>query len=163
MDTIHYDVNYPADADDTKKSNILVDSAILARKDYKGSGSPVLYATNETINSMLLARDTLGHRLYKTMQELADALRVSKIVEVPVLEGVTREDADSKQHELLGLIVNLSDYTVGADKGGEVNLFDDFDIDYNRYTYLIETRCSGSLNKPYSAIALEVESTVAAG
>jgi HK97 family phage prohead protease len=163
MYTIHYDVNYPADADDTKKSNILVDSAILARKDYKGSGSPVLYATNETINSMLLARDTLGHRLYKTMQELADALRVSKIVEVPVLEGVTREDADSKQHELLGLIVNLSDYTVGADKGGEVNLFDDFDIDYNRYTYLIETRCSGSLNKPYSAIALEVESTVAAG
>lgn len=163
MYTIHYTVKYAADATDTDKSNTLVDSAILARKDYKGSGSPVLYATNETINSMLLARDALGHRLYKTMQELADALRVSKIVEVPVLEGVTREDSDNKKHELLGLIVNLNDYTVGADKGGEVNLFDDFDIDYNRYTYLIETRCSGTLTKPYSAIALEADTVVAAG
>jgi hypothetical protein len=152
MYTIHYEVAYDAAADTTEKSNALVEAALRARKDYKGSGNPTMYACTDIINDMLLATDKIGHRLYKTTEELATALRVKAVVEVPILEGVTREE-DSK--ELLALIVNLNDYTIGADKGGAVSLFDDFDLNYNKYEYLIETRCSGALYKPYSAIALE--------
>ena len=99
---------------------------------------------------MLLIEDEIGHPLYHSEAELATALRVSKIVTVPVMENKT----DASGNELMGIIVNLRDYNVGADKGGEVNMFDDFNIDYNQYIYLIETRCSGALIKPYAAIAL---------
>lgn len=159
--TIHKEVVYPTGADETDISNALIDAALRARKDYKGSGNPAFYGSTDVINDMLLAKDKIGRRLYATVTELADALRVSKIVEVPVLEGVTRTSGSSIM-ELLGLIVNLGDYTVGADKGGEVNMFDDFDLNFNKYEYLIETRCSGALTKPYSAIALEKKSGASA-
>lgn len=154
--TIKTFVTIPEKADRLEKSDILVDAAIESRIDYKGSGNPVMYASPRTITTMLLARDKVGHRLYKTVEELAAACRVSRIVECPVFEGATRETEDGDTRELLALIVNLKDYTIGADRGGEVNMFDDFDINYNKYEYLIETRCSGALTKPYSAIAIEV-------
>lgn len=154
--TIKKDVTITSGMDRLEKSDAIVDAAIEARADYMGSGSPVMYASTTTINMMLLARDKVGHRLYKTVTELADACRVSKIVEVPIFDKATREEGSKS---LLALIVNLSDYTVGADRGGEVTLFDDFDINYNKYEYLIETRCSGALTKPYSAIALETDTT----
>ena len=154
--TIKKDVTITSGMDRLEKSDAIVDAAIEARADYMGSGSPVMYASTTTINMMLLARDKVGHRLYKTVTELADACRVSKIVEVPIFDKATREEGSKS---LLALIVNLQDYTVGADRGGEVNLFDDFDINYNKYEYLIETRCSGALTKPYSAIALETDTT----
>ena len=140
----------------------VIDEAVLARINYKGSGQPVLYTTEEWITKMLLLKDTTKHRLYKTMEELATAMRVSKIVPVPVMEGLTRtvgEGASAKVYGLIGLIVNLKDYTVGADKGGAVSLFDDFDIDYNQQKYLIETRISGAMTKPKAAIALEQDVT----
>ena len=147
------------DTDDTVASK-LIDMAVLAKKDYKGSGNTVLYANENFITRMLLLKDTLGHRLYGTEQELASAMRVSKIVSVPVMEGATRVDSDEKTRTLVGLIVNLADYRVGTDRKGAVTMFDDFDIDYNQEKYLIETRLSGMLIKPKSAIALE---TVPAG
>lgn len=140
----------------------VIDEAVLARINYKGSGQPVLYTTEEWITKMLLLKDTTKHRLYKTMEELATAMRVSKIVPVPVMEGLTRtvgEGESAKVYSLIGLIVNLKDYTVGADKGGAVSLFDDFDIDYNQQKYLIETRISGAMTKPKAAIALEQDVT----
>lgn len=161
--TIHELVEIPSDGDRLAQSDAIVDAAILSRKNYMGSGSPVLYASIDAINTMLLARDKMGHRLYRTMTELADALRVSEIVEVPVFDNVSRVDEDDTKRYLLGIIVNLRDYTVGADRGGEVNLFDDFDINYNKYEYLIETRCSGALTKPYSAIALESTTSLFSG
>lgn len=151
---IKYDVTIPADADRLAKSDAVVDAAILSREDYMGSGAPVLYAPLSTINTALLARDKVGHRLYRTVSELADAMNVSKIVEVPVMKGFQITDENKKKYNLLGIIVNLKDYSVGADKGGAVTLFDDFDLNYNKYEYLIETRCSGALTKPYSAIVL---------
>lgn len=153
--TIHATVKYDAAGDVTERSNALVEAAVRARKNYRGSGSPALYASNDIITDMLLATDKMGRRLYTTEQELAAALRVTEIVEVPVLEGIQRTDSATKKHELLGIIVNLADYTLGADKGGEVSMFDDFDLNYNKHEYLIETRASGALAKPYSAIALE--------
>lgn len=131
-----------------------IDNAVRARKAYKGSGSPVFYASEDIVTECLLLKDTMGHRLYKTVSELADAIRVSKIVTVPVMDGVTRT-VDGTTRNLLGIIVNLKDYNIGADKNGSVNMFDDFDIDYNQMKYLIETRCSGALIKPYAAIACE--------
>lgn len=159
MYTIHYGVALSSITDETDRSNTLVDAIIRARKGYMGSGNPAMYASTDVINDLLLAKDKIGRRLYSTVSELADTLRVSKIVEVPVLEGVKRTDDDSNSHDLLALIVNLNDYTVGADKGGEVSLFDDFDLNFNKYEYLIETRCSGALTKPYSAIAIETADT----
>ena len=125
-------------------------AAVRARKDYKGSGNPILFTTEDVLTSMLLIEDGIGHNIYKSESEVATALRVSRIVTVPVMEGFKLDNGN----ELLGIIVNLKDYNVGTDKGGEVNLFDDFDIDYNQYKYLIESRCSGALIKPYSAIVL---------
>lgn len=131
-------------------------AAIKARKDYKGSGQPTMFTTEDVITDCLLLEDTTGRRLYNNIQELATVLRVKEIVAVPVMENLKRHDAtDSKDHTLMALILNLADYNVGADKGGAVNMFDDFDIDYNQQKYLIETRCSGALIKPYSAIAIE--------
>lgn len=126
-------------------------AAIKARKDYKGSGNPTLYCTEDLLTDMLLITDSTGRDIYESVDRLCNKLRVSSIVTVPVFEGVTGPQSG----ELLGIIVNLADYNVGADKGGAINLFDDFDIDYNAQKYLIETRCSGALIKPYSAIVLE--------
>lgn len=157
--TIHKQVELDANMDSTDRSNAIVDAALRARKDYRGSGAPKFYASPDTITDLLLAKDKMGRRIYNTIDELANALRVTEIVEIPLFEGVTRTEeiqGVSHTYDLLGIIVNLNDYTVGADKGGEVSMFDDFDLNYNKYEYLIETRCSGALTKPYSAIALEV-------
>jgi hypothetical protein len=132
-------------------------SAIKARKNYKGSGNPTLYTTEDMLTNMLLIEDGIGHFLYKSVEELATRLRVSKIVTVEVMEGFHVDTTDFDQEtgvELLGIIVNPADYSYGADKGGAVALFDDFDIDVNQMKYLIETRCSGALTKPFRAIRL---------
>lgn len=134
--------------------------AIRARKNYKGSGNPVLYTTEDLLTEMLLLEDKMGRDLYDSVEKLATKLRVREIIPVPVLENLTREgsgDDSGKDFDLMGLIVNLVDYKVGADKGGAVSMFEDFDIDYNQQKYLIETRCSGALVKPFSAIALELK------
>lgn len=127
---------------------------IKSRKEYKGSGNPVLYTTEDMLTDMLLMEDTTGRVVYDSVDKLATALRVSKIVTVPVFEGHTRT-VSANNYALLGILVNLSDYNVGADKGGQVSMFDDFDIDFNKQKYLIETRCSGALVVPYSAISFE--------
>lgn len=132
--------------------------AIKSRKDYRGSGEPTLYTTEDVLTSMLLIEDSTGRVIYDSVEKLKSTLRVKNIVAVPVMEGLKRTDA-SVLYNLQGIIVNLSDYNIGADKGGAVNMFDDFDIDYNAQKYLIETRCSGALVTPYSAIA--IESTIA--
>lgn len=146
---------------DDEKAKAFIKAAVKARKDYKGSGDPSLYANEDIITDCLLLEDTTGRRLYNTITDLALAMRVKEIITIPVMENLNRTTADSKTRALYGLIVNLDDYNVGADKGGAVNMFDDFDIDYNAQKYLIETRCSGALIKPYSAIALEMEVTPA--
>lgn len=140
--------------DDSAKATKFIRAAIKNRKDFRGSGTPVLYTTEDMLSDMLLITDTTGRDIYETTEKLCKKLRVSEIVTVPVMEGLTRS-ADSKTYTLGGIIVNLQDYNVGADKGGSVNMFDDFDIDFNQMKYLIETRCSGALIKPYSAMALE--------
>ena len=139
-----------AGSSDDEKAKNFIKAAIKSRKNYKGSGSPVMFTTEDMLTDMLLLEDTIGHRLYKTEAELSTALRVTEIVTVPVMENL--KDKDNK--DVYAIIVNLSDYNVGADKGGAVNMFDDFDIDYNQQKYLIETRCSGALIKPFSAIVL---------
>ena len=162
--TIHYEITYGANDTEDQKASKIADAAVRARKDYKGSGMPWMFASNEVISDLMLAKDGIGRRLYKDENELKAALRVSKIIECPILENVTRQRAanvtagiTAATMDLKALIFNPIDYTVGADKGGAVSLFDDFDIDYNQMKYLIETRISGALTKPYSAIALEVE------
>ena len=137
--------------DDEATAKNFIKAAVKARKDYRGSGNPTLFTTEEVLTNMLLIEDGIGHPLYRSEAELATALRVSKIVTVPVMENVK----DTSNNDVMGIIVNLKDYNVGADKGGEINMFDDFNIDYNQYIYLIETRCSGCLTKPYSAITLK--------
>lgn len=134
----------------------LEDKYLRARKNYRGTGVPTLYATPDFVSDLFLQRNEKGERIYKTEAELAAALRVSKIVEVPVLKGsvYTKKD-DSSKYDILGIVVNLNDYTIGADRGGEVSMFDDFDIDYNQYKYLIETRASGALTHPKSAMVIE--------
>lgn len=132
-------------------------SAVKARKDYKGSGEPTLYTTEDVLTDCLLMEDTTGRVIYDSVTKLAAALRVKEIVTVPVMEGLTRTDTTNGKVKLMGIIVNLADYNIGADKGGAVNMFDDFDIDYNAQKYLIETRCSGALIKPYSAIVMETK------
>ena len=132
-----------------KLAKNFINECIRARKLYKGTGTPTLFTTADMHTEMLLIEDELGHKLYKSDTELATALRVSKIVEVEVMEGHQIDDKN-----LLGIIVNMSDYNIGADKGGEINMFDDFDIDYNQMKYLIETRISGALIKPFSALVI---------
>ena len=138
-----------ATADD--KAKMFIRTAIKARKDYKGSGQPTLFTTEDLLTDMLLLEDSIGHALYADEAAVARKLRVKEIVTVPVMEGITGKNGGA----LMGIIVNLADYNVGADKGGSINMFEDFDIDYNQQKYLIETRCSGALTKPYSAIVLE--------
>ena len=138
--------------DDIAKT--FIRTAIKARKDYKGSGNPILFTTEDFLTDMLLLEDKIGHPLYDSVEKLATKLRVSQIVTVEVMEGLTRQVED-KTRTLMGIIVNPVDYNIGADKGGAINMFDDFDIDYNQQKYLIETRCSGALIKPFSAIVIE--------
>lgn len=153
--TIKQAVSVAAAATDDQIAKAFIRAAIKSRKLYKGSGNPVLYTTEDVLTDCLLMEDNTGRVIYETVEKLATALRVSKIVTVPVMDGLTRVDSDSKTRNLMGIIVNLADYNIGADKGGAVNMFDDFDIDYNAQKYLIETRCSGALVTPYGAIALE--------
>ena len=141
----------------------MMDDAIRARKEYKGSGNPVLFTTEDVLAEMLLLKDKNGRRIYSSVNDLATAMRVSSIITVPQMEGLTRSTTAGKTtdtYTLYGIMVNLADYSVGADKGGSVNMFDDFDIDYNQYKYLIETRCSGALTVPKSAIVFETKKSV---
>ena len=149
-------VTYAAGADDNAKAQANVRALIKNRKLYKGSGNPKLYTTEDVLADMLLITDTTGRYIYESVQSLANKIRVSEIVTVPVMDNQTRT-ADGHTYQLLGIMVNLQDYNVGADKGGAVNMFEDFDIDYNKETYLIETRISGSLTVPFSALVLETE------
>lgn len=146
---VKVNVDVPANAQPGVMAQSFIDEVIRARKYYKGSGNPKLFTTADMLTEMLLLKDGIGHPMYKSISELATTLRVSEIVEVEVMEGQKIGARD-----LVGIIVNLDDYNVGADKGGSVDLFDDFDIDYNQYKYLIETRCSGALIKPFSAMTV---------
>ena len=150
---IKYAVNVPAGSSDFVVANQLLDDAILAREDYKGSGNPIFFTTERVLSTLLLLKDDIGHRLFKSEAEVATALRVSRIVTVEVMKG-HKIPVGSASKDLIGLIVNLNDYSVGCDKGGQISLFDDFDLNFNKYEYLIETRISGALTKPFSAITL---------
>lgn len=160
--TIKKRVVYAKDSTAESMAKDLIKRIIKARKDYKGSGNPTFWTTEDQLTEMLLIEDTTGRKIYNSVTDLATALRVSRIVTVPVMEGAKHsiQDeglADDKAYEyfLDGIIVNPLDYTIGTDGGGSVTMFDDFDIDFNQQKYLIETRISGALTKPYSAIALE--------
>ena len=131
----------------------IVRGAIKARKDYKGSGKPTFYTTEDVLTDLLLIEDQNGRVIYDSIDKLATAMRVKEIVTIPEME---------KNTNIYGIIVNMNDYTAGADKGGSVNMFDDFDIDYNQMKYLMETRMSGALTVPYSAIVLQKTSSGAA-
>ena len=150
--TVPIEVTVAAQATDDDKAKAIIRSIIKGRKEYKGSGNPVMYTTEDVLTDMLLMEDKMGRVVYDSVTKLATALRVSEIVTVPVMEGLK----DSGGNSVIAVIVNLADYNVGADRGGEVNMFDDFDIDYNAMKYLIETRCSGALTKPYSALAVKL-------
>ena len=151
--TVPIEVTVAAQATDDDKAKAIIRSIIKGRKEYKGSGNLVMYTTEDVLTDMLLMEDKMGRVVYDSVTKLATALRVSEIVTVPVMEGLK----DSENNAVIAVIVNLADYNVGADRGGEVNMFDDFDIDYNAMKYLIETRCSGALTKPYSALAVKLK------
>ena len=156
--TIKAPIAVTQNSTDDDKAKAFIKAAIKARVNYKGSGNPVLFTTEDMLNNMLLLEDGMQRDRYRNVDELATKMRVSRIVTVPVMENLTRTVGTGNNavtHTLAGIIVNLQDYNIGADKGGAISLFDDFDIDYNQQKYLIETRCSGALTKPYSAIALE--------
>ena len=153
--TVKKVISISSNATDDAKAKAFIKAAVKARKNYRGSGNPVLFTTEDMLTNCLLMEDETGRIIYDTMDKLATTLRVKEIVTVAQMEDLYRE-ADGKTYSLQGIIVNLNDYNVGADKGGAVNMFDDFDIDYNAMKYLIETRCSGALIRPYSAIALEL-------
>lgn len=137
-----------------EKAKAFIRAALKSRKEYKGSGQPTMFMSEDMLTDCLLMEDKQGRIIYETVEKLATALRVKNIVTVPVMENLSRNDGGTTKN-LLGIMVNLNDYTIGADKGGAVNLFDDFDIDYNAQKYLIETRCSGALTKPLSAVVIE--------
>lgn len=152
-------IEVPKDAPAADKMEKLIDESVRARVDYKGSGSPAMYIGPARLAEGLLLKDAMGRRIYESESALTTAMRVSRAVEVPIFDHITRVEnegeSDEQTFELAAIIVNLRDYTIGLDKGGETTLFDDFDIDYNKYTYLLETRLSGMLTKPFSAIILE--------
>lgn len=153
--TVKYPVN--AGANDAEHAKNFIKAVVKSRKLYKGSGNPDLYTTEDMLTEMLMLEDTTGRVLYDTVEKLRTALRVNNIVTIESMVGLTRSDDAGKTQALDALLVNLNDYNVGADKGGAVSMFDDFDIDYNQYKYLMETRCSGALTRPYAAIAFEVQ------
>lgn len=156
--TIKHEVKYEPTFTDNDKAKAFIKGIIKSRKEYRGSGNPVLFTTEDMLTDCLLVEDTTGRVIYDTMEKLRNTLRVSDIVTVPVMENQKRSNS-GKNYLLLGIIVNPKDYAFGADKGGSVNMFDDFDIDFNQEKYLIETRCSGALLRPYSAIAIETEAS----
>ena len=139
-------------SDNDSRTKGIIRAAIRSRKDYKGSGTPTFFTTEDVVTDMLLIEDQNGRRIYNSVNDLATALRCKEIVTIPEMEAEAYKD-------IYGVIVNMNDYTAGADKGGSVNMFDDFDIDYNQMKYLIETRMSGALTVPYSAIVLKKEAT----
>lgn len=151
--TVKVEIEVAQAATSEDKAKAFIKSVIKNRKEYKGTGSPTLYTTEDVVADCLLLEDSNGRFIYDTMDKLKNVLRVKDIVTVPVMEGAK----GAKGGDLMAILVNLADYNVGADKGGAVNMFDDFDIDYNAQKYLIETRCSGALIKPYSAIAFEIK------
>lgn len=166
--TIHYDVDVDAARRELQGSRTdmnfgenyiyaeaVVTAALYAREKYKGTGTPDLYCTPHLLNVMLLARDMNGRRIYDSKTELIAALNVGNIYTAEQFEGLIRTDSDTNKHKLLGILANLTDYSVGSTKGGEITRFDQFDIDFNQHKYLIETRLSGALTRVYSAIALE--------
>ena len=166
--TIKVPVTVKNQASGAEKAKQVIDSVIRSRKHYKGSGNPTLFTTEDWLTEMLLLEDGIGHKLYKTESELATALRVSKIVTVELLEGQTIDIKTGEEGSqvvvkkpLMGIIVNTKDYNMGADKGGSIELFDDFDIDFNQYVWLMETRFSGALTKPYSAISVYIDEKAA--
>jgi hypothetical protein len=152
-------IEVPKDTPAADKMEMLIDEAVRARVYYKGSGSPAMYIGPARLAEGLLLKDSMGRRIYESESSLTTAMRVSRAVEVPIFDNITRVEnegeADEQTYELACIIVNLRDYTIGMDKGGQTTLFDDFDIDYNKYTYLLETRLSGMLTKPFSAIIIE--------
>ena len=145
-------VTVPVDADAMTISKAFIRAVIKTRKDYKGSGNPTLWTNDDVLSDALLLEDAIDHRLYKTEVELSTALRVRDIVTVEPMEGYEIEDSGKKKRQLLGVVWNPMDYTVGTNRGGQITTFDDFDIDFNQYKYLIETRMSGALTKPFSAM-----------
>lgn len=151
--TIHADVTVTSAATDDDKAKAFIRTVIKTRKLYKGSGNPILFTTEDMLTDMLLLTDETGRDLYADEAALARKMRVSRIVTVPPMESTIGKNGNP----LVGVILNMTDYNVGADKGGAVNMFDDFDIDYNQQKYLIETRCSGALTTPYSAMAFEMK------
>ena len=155
--TIKSTIEVDAAANADQRAKAFIRACIKSRKNYKGSGTPTLFTTDDVLTDCLLLEDANGRVIYDTEEKLRTALRVSSIVTVPVMENLKRDDGEGNNLDLMGIVVNLADYNVGADKGGAVNMFDDFDIDYNQQKYLIETRCSGALIKPFSAIALEMK------
>lgn len=159
--TVKQKISVPSTATDDEKVKAFIKGAVKSRKFYKGSGSPAMYMPEDLVADCLLVEDLNGRRIYDTVEKLAAAMGVKKIVPVP-LESLTRT-VDGTVHTLAGLYVNLVDYNIGTDKGGEINFFDDFDIDYNAQKYLMETRCSGALTKPAAAVALEFVTEEAAG
>lgn len=154
--TIKKSVDVAKDATEDAIAKAFIRTVIKSRKEYKGSGSPTLFTTEDMLTNCLLLEDNNGRIIYDSVDKLATTLRVKEIVPVEIMEGVTRT-AGAKTLPLMAILVNLNDYYVGADKGGAINMFDDFDIDYNQEKYLIETRISGALVKPYSAIAFELD------
>ena len=152
--TVRQVISMSAGATADDKAKAFIRAMIKSRKNYKGSGNPILFTTEDMLTDCLLLEDATGRIIYDSVEKLKTAMRVSDIVTVPVMEEQSRE-IEGTNYELGGIYLNLNDYNVGADKGGAVNMFDDFDIDYNAQKYLIETRCSGALTKPYSAVAIE--------
>lgn len=152
--SIKYCTELAKEATEDEEAKNFIKSVIKSRKDYKGSGNPKLFTTEDMVTKCLLLEDSMGRVIYDTEEKLRTALRVSEIVTVEVMEDAKRTDTGVDKF-LDGILVNLNDYNVGADKGGTINMFDDFDIDYNQMKYLIETRCSGALIKPKSAIVIE--------
>ena len=151
-----YTIKFAMNSLASNEAKEFIRSCIKSRDDYEGSGNPNLYTTEDVISDLLLIEDANGRFIYDSIATLARTLRVNQIIPVPVMKGLTRTDAvESKTYDVKAIIVNPNDYWVGADKGGQISMFDDFDIDYNQYKYLMETRISGSLVKPYSAIVIE--------
>lgn len=152
-------VNVAATGTNTEPTTAeLIDAIIRARADYRGNGIPTFFTTSDILSDMLLLKDSLGRRIHNTVADLAAALRVADIVEVPVMSGIVNPDTDELDYsELAGVLVNMNDYSIGADKGGGIQMMDDFDIDFNQYKYLIETRVSGALTVPHSALAIWIE------
>ena len=160
--TVKARAQYAEASTESERAKDLIKRVVKARKEYKGSGNPTFWTTEDVLTEMLLLEDTTGRKLYNSIADLATAMRVSKIVTVPVMEGMKHKvkdeslgDTKEEDYSLDGILVNPIDYTIGTDAGGQVTMFDDFDIDYNQQKYLIETRISGALTKPYSAISFE--------